>query len=248
MPIKQLLSNQHPVQLVEALYNSYREIEKNYQLSNWKIAELDAGHFVEAALRILEHKLLGTFTPLSTSFGSFNQNILTKFENASGHESYRILIPRTLFSVYCIRNKRGVGHIGEISPNQLDATYIIYSIKWVLAELLRLSSSISPEKANDMIHQVIERHIEAIWDDGETFMILNSKIKTQDKILIVLYKKDNISDLEVQRATDYKNISDFRKILINLKKERLIDYTVDKRCKLSPLGCRKAEEILSSEI
>jgi len=246
MPIKQLLSNEHPVQLVEALYSSYREIERNYQLSNWKIAELDAGHFVEAALRILEHKLFGTFTPLSTSFGSFNQSILTKFENASGHESYRILIPRTLFSVYCIRNKRGVGHIGEISPNQLDATYIIYSIKWVLAELLRLSSSISPEKANDMIHQVIERQVEAIWDDGETFMILNSKIKTQDKILMVLYKKDNIIDLEVQRAIEYKNTSDFRKILANLKKERLIDYTIDKRCKLSPLGCRKAEEILSS--
>ncbi|OXS21482.1 hypothetical protein CGU37_15305 [Pseudomonas fluorescens] len=98
-----------------------------------------------------------------------------------------------------------------------------------------------------MIHQVIERQIEAIWDDGETFMILNSKIKTQDKILMVLYKKDNIIDLEVQRATDYKNTSDFRKILVNLKKERLIDYTSDKRCKLSPLGSRKAEEILSSK-
>ena len=246
MPVKELLRGEHPEALVDALYNSYKEVERNFQLSNWKLTELDAGHFVEVALRILEQKLLGTHTPLSTSFGSFNQSTLTKFENTQGHESYRLLIPRTLFSVYCIRNKRGVGHIGEVSPNKLDATYIIYATKWVMAELLRLVSPLSPEEASNIIHRVIERKVEAIWDDGDSFMILNPKMKTQDKILITLYKKDNICDIDLQRATEYKNTTGFRKILINLKKERLIDYTVDKRCKLSPLGSRRAEELLSS--
>ncbi|MHC8308330.1 hypothetical protein ACYZUC_01770 [Pseudomonas sp. GT1P32] len=246
MPIKELLKREHPEILVEHLYNSYKEIERNYQLANWKTSELDAGHFVETALRIIEQKLLGTHTPLSTSFGSFSQNTLAKFENALGHESYRILVPRTLYSVYCIRNKRGVGHIGEISPNQLDATYILHSTKWVLAEFVRLASSLSPDEANTLIHQVIERKVDTIWDDGETFMILKTKIRAQDKILLVLYKKDNLADLEVQKTIEYKNTSTFRKILTTLKKERLIDYTLDKRCKLSPLGSKRAEEILSS--
>ncbi len=245
MPIKDILSKEHPLELVEKLLSSYKDIEKNYQLSNWKSSELDAGHFVEIVLRIIEHKLLGSHTPLSTSFGSFNQGVLSKFENATGHESYRMLIPRTLFSVYCIRNKRGVGHIGEVSPNELDATYILYAAKWVMAELVRLCSTLSPEEAGALIHQIIERQVEAIWDDGETFMILDSKLRASDKILLVLYKKDNIIDSDIQKSVEYQNKSAFNKILISLKKERLIDYRDDKRCKISPLGCLRAEEILS---
>lgn len=245
MPIKDILSKEHPLELVEKLLDSYKGIERNYQISNWKSSELDAGHFAEVVLRIIEHKLLGDHTPLSTSFGSFNQGVLSKFENAKGHESYKILIPRTLFSVYCIRNKRGVGHIGEVSPNELDATYILYAAKWVMAELVRLCSTLSPEDASALIHQVIERQVEAIWDDGETFMILDSKLKTPDKILLALYKKDNRVDSEIQKSMEYQNKSAFNKILASLKKERLIDYTDDKRCKISPLGCLRAEEILS---
>lgn len=242
-----LLKSQYPEEVVTHILDSYREIERNFQLANWKTAELDAGHFVESIRRALDSVLFGTYTPFSQSLGSFNQSILNKYENATGHESLRILIPRTLFSVYCIRNKRGVGHIGEISPNELDATYILHSVKWVLAELIRLAGTTSPKESSELIKTIVERQVEAIWDDGETFMVLDTKMPAKDKVLVVLYRKNNILDITLQKLVEYQNPSAFKKILLNLKKEKLIDYTPDKICKLSPLGSAKVEDLLSKK-
>ena len=102
-----------PHDVVDALLNAYREIEENYVLKKWKASELDAGHFVEAARRIIEYELTSSYTLISQKLPNFNDKILLSYENASGDESFRILIPRALKAIYNIRNKRGVGHIWE---------------------------------------------------------------------------------------------------------------------------------------
>lgn len=138
--VETILRSRYPADIVKALLDAYREIESNYALQKWKPSELDAGHFVEAARRILEHELFGQATPINQQISKFSDQVLVKYEQATGDESYRMLIPRALKSVYNIRNKRGVGHVGPVSPNEMDATYILYSVKWVLAELVRLVS------------------------------------------------------------------------------------------------------------
>lgn len=170
---------------------------------------------------------------------------LNRFESAPGDETYRILIPRALYSMYCIRNKRGVGHISTISPNKLDATYILYSAKWVLSELIRISSSTSPSEAQLLADQVIERQVDLIWDDGETFMILDKKMKASEKALLALYKKDNLPIEELQLKVGYKNKSNFKKIILGLRNEKLLDLTNDEVCKLSPLGISRVESIIN---
>lgn len=244
MQPKEILEAAYPAEIVSHLEISYKEVERNFRLSNWKTSELDAGHFVESARRLIEHILFKQYPSFSSSLGSFNQGVLSKYENGTGPESIRILIPRVLYGIYCIRNKRGVGHVGEIAPNEMDANYILGAVKWVVAEFLRLASDASPKDAEAAIHKLIERQVEAIWDDGESFMILNDSLKTREKILITLYKKDNISDIDLQNYVGYKNTSAFRKIISALKKECLIDYTASRQCKLSPLGVTEAEKAL----
>lgn len=189
MQAEALLKSKYPEEVVEQLLASYRDVERNFQLYNWKTSELDAGHFVESTRRLIESVLFGTYTPFSKGLTAFSQAVLSKYENAAGHESFRILIPRTLFSVYCIRNKRGVGHIGEVSPNEMDATYILYAVKWVMAEVVRLASETSPQDAERIVRQTVERQVEAIWDDGESFMVLDRTLRAPDKVLVVLYRR-----------------------------------------------------------
>ena len=57
-------------------------------------------------------------------------------------------------SIYNIRNKRGVGHISGISPNKMDATYILYSCKWVLAELVRQNTGVSTSAAQSIVDDI----------------------------------------------------------------------------------------------
>ena len=245
LTISQCLELLYPPELVSAIVNSYREIEHNYRLEKWRTSELNAGHFVEAVRRLLDNELFGTYTPLDQSIGSFNQGVLNRYESATGNESYRMIIPRTLYAMYCVRNKRGVGHISAISPSKMDASVIFSSAKWVLAELLRISGQSSPTEAQVLLDKVIERQIDLVWDDGETFMILSKKLKAPDKILIALYKEDKVTLETLRQRVEYQNKTNFRKIVQKLKQDKLIDFSDEEICKLSPLGIHKAESLVN---
>lgn len=245
--VKTHLVNRFPKDLVEVLTDAFDEIQSNYRIEKWKTSELDAGHFVEAVRRLLEFELFDSYTPLDQSLGSFNQQVLNKLESTSGDEVVRILIPRVLFSIYCIRNKRGVGHISSISPNKLDATYILNAAKWVLAELVRISATATPDEAYDLINAILDRQVDLIWDDGESFMILDNKMKAEEKILLSLYKKDRVEIEPLQQMVGYKNKTNFRKLVEKLKSKNLIDITSNKLCKLSPLGLHEAERIMGNK-
>src|ERR1041385_8521434 len=127
MSIESILKAGHPSDVVDALLTAYKEIESNYALRKWKASELDSGHFVEASRRLIENSLFGNYTPIGQSLPNFNDTVITRYENAAGDESYRILIPRVLKAIYNIRNKRGVGHVGPVSPNEMDSTLILYN-------------------------------------------------------------------------------------------------------------------------
>lgn len=242
--VQALLEGRFPTEIAQYIVNSYLEVEQNYRLEKWKTSELDAGHFVEAVRRLIEHELQGSYTPFSTALGAFSQSVLTKYESCSGGEEYRILIPRVLYAMYCVRNKRGVGHIASVVPNKLDATFILHSSKWVLAELVRLSASALPEEAKILVDQILYRQVDLIWDDGETFMVLDLKLKAVDKVLLVLYRQDRLAIEDLRSKVEYKNKTAFKKILEDLQGRKLLSITADGFCKLSPLGVRLVEQAI----
>jgi hypothetical protein len=244
--INTVLMRQFPKEIVDVLVDSFNEVQRHYRIEEWKSSELNAGHFVEAVRRLLEKELFGNYTPLTETLSSFNQSILNKLESASGDEVFRILIPRTLYAIYCIRNKRGVGHISQISPNKLDATFILNATKWVLAELVRFSSTSIPDEAYILVESIMERQIDLVWDDGETFMILSNKLKTEGKILLTLYKKDYIEIEALRNMLQYKNKTAFRRLVEKMKGRHLIDITPAQVCKISPAGVAEAECIINA--
>lgn len=243
MNIEAVLKTRFPHDVVDALLYAYREIEWNYVLKKWKASELDAGHFVEAARRLIEYELTGVYTPISQKLPNFNDSVLSSYENTSGDESFRILIPRILKSIYNIRNKRGVGHISGISPNEMDSTYILYSVKWVLAELVRLSSGLPVSETQSLLNSITERKMELLWKENNITRILNTSIKAKEKILLLLYDQSPRKDKELQEIIEYVNKAKFRSILRELHKKRLIEYKSDNNCFLSPKGLIEAETL-----
>jgi hypothetical protein len=248
MSIEAVLKAKFPQDVVDALLNAYREIEENYILKKWKASELDAGHFVEAARRILEYELTGSYTPIPQKLPNFNDTVLKSYENASGDESFRILIPRALKSIYNIRNKRGVGHISGVSPNEMDSAYILYTVKWVLAELVRIASGLPIPETQKLVASITERKMELIWKESDITRILDSSLKARDQILVLLYDQSPRRDEELQGIIEYSNKSKFRGILKELHRQRLIEYKTDGTCILSPKGVIQAEVIARKRI
>lgn len=244
--IESILKGAYDTSLVDKLLTSYKEIEESYVLGRWKPSELNAGHFVECIRRILELELFSTFIPFRQSLNRFNDVELKRYETGSGHDSFRLLIPRILKSVFNIRNKRGVAHIGDINPNEMDSTYILHSVKWVLAEIVRLKSQLSIQGTQKILNEITEHHIELLWKENGIKRVLDSKIRTKDQILIVLLDSSPQKVTELQKITEYQNNVNFRKVILHkLHKERLIELDNDTQdCFLSPIGKSKAEKLI----
>src|SRR5438046_407108 len=124
MTIRDIIAAVSNDTLAAAIINSYVELETNHFIQAWKTSELDAGHFVEAVRRFVELKLFGRYPAIGATLSPLNDVALKRYESAAGDEAYRLHIPRVLFAMYGIRNKRGVGHLSMIKPNRIDASLI----------------------------------------------------------------------------------------------------------------------------
>jgi hypothetical protein len=238
------LQSAYPKELADAVLTAYREIEANYALKKWKVSELDAGHFVEGVRRILEHVLFGKYTGVGLNLPQFNDAELKRYENAGGSDEFRILIPRVLKSIYGIRNKRGVGHLGLVSPNEIDATLILYSAKWVLAELYRIASGLTPQDAHAAVEQVIERRLSTLWKHEGITRVLQHSMPAKDQVLLLLYD-ENVQTVDRLRETiEYQSKSKFKAILRTLHSARFIEVRPDEKCLITPKGVLVVEEIL----
>ena len=243
--IKDILINEYPEELVDSILECYLKALTEYRKGNWKYVGTEIGQFIENCRRMIEYKLNNSYTYLCQILSNFNEKELKNLENKSGQVEYRIIIPRLLYSSYAIRSKRGMIHTSHINPNYMDATLLINNVKWILAELVRLSSNIDFDKSNELINSIMSKENNIIWEINGKIRILNTKIDTQNKILCLLYYKDNQTDSFLCNMLEYKNFSRFKNILKKLHKERFIEYD-NTNCILSPNGKLKAEEILKN--
>lgn len=243
--VRSIIAGAYTGEIAAEVLKAYAEIEDNFRLGKWKASELDAGHFVEAVRRLLELQLTGTYTPFTEQLSRFSDATLKQYENATGHDdSYRMLIPRALKSIYNIRNKRGVGHVAGVSPNEMDATFILYSVKWVLAEIVRLNSTLSIEDTQSVIAQIVERELSLLWKEEGFVRVLHTKMRAREKVLVLLYDSQPRTDAELRDIAEYVSVSKFRGVLRDLHRERLIEYRPGGECFISPLGRSTAEAII----
>lgn len=244
--IQIILEATYPLELVESILTSYENALAEYKKGHWQYFGNEIGQFIEVSRRIIEYQIGGKYTPLTDKLSVFNERVLADIEGHSAtiSEVYRIVIPRILYAMYCLRNKRGMIHKSHIDPNKMDATVLLGNTKWVLSELFRLASTLPFEETSAAIDSIMSRETSVIWDTGSSLRILDTKMHTKDKILCLLYIRDNQSEAELRNSTEYKNSSVFRKHLKALHKEKLIEYSEEK-CMLSPVGILRAESLLN---
>lgn len=245
--IQTILEATYPQELVVSLMTSYENAISEYKKCHWQYFGNEIGQFIEVARRVIEYQVNGSYTPLTDKLSIFNEKVLAGFEGNSTtiSEAYRVVIPRILYAMYCLRNKRGMIHKSHIDPNKMDATVLLGNTKWVLAELLRMASTLSFQETQEAIDSIMCRETSIIWDIGTSLRILDTKMSAKDKVLCLLYTKNDQSENELRNSIEYKNASEFRKILRTLHKEKLIEYSIEK-CSLSPIGIERAELLLSA--
>lgn len=240
----QILEKASDKALATVLLDTFREVEKNYFLRSWKTSELDAGHFVEASRRFINHRLFGSYTAIGANLGKFNEQELKRLEGATGSEAYRLHIPRAMFAIYGLRNKRGVGHLGTVNPNYLDATFILATCKWVLGEFLRTESTLTFDETVAIVEQIVERPIASVWEVGDRRRILVGGLSLKEQAIFLLYIQSPQPTDRLFKDIGCSDLNYFRKQLKQLHESRIIELAPDGTCSLSPLGIKRAEQIV----
>ena len=244
--IQNVLATAYPSELVDSMLTSYENALAEYKKEHWQYFGNEIGQFVEVARRMIEYQLDNRYTPLADKLANFNERILTAWENYDSKfsEVYRIVIPRCLYSMYCLRNKRGMIHKSHIDPNRMDASVLLSNTKWVLAEIFRQVSTMSFEETEEIVNSIMCKESSIIWDTGNGLRILDTKMSCKNKVLCLLYMKNGQLDTDLQKSTEYKNTTEFKRVLRTLHKEKLIEYA-DSKCILSPTGLIEAETLLT---
>lgn len=247
--IRSDLKQNYPSELVDALIDSYIEIKDHYYLDRLEPAELNGGKFVEAAIRILQYVTNNCiYTPIGTEIKDVIGK-LRQFEQISDKsipESYRIHIPRNLCSIYNIRNKRGVGHLGgDVNPNLADASLIIACCDWVLAELYSINFKCTLNQAQNIVNNLVQRRNPLVFEFEDIKRVLNPKLSFKNQTLLLLAGSypERVSETDLIKWIEPKNTTDFRrKVLKPLHEERFIDYIEKESCLILPPGLKYIDE------
>lgn len=235
------------------LLNEYAKIARNYREGRWEAAELDGGRFCEIVFTICSGFLNGGQYPASASKPArFADDCaaLGKLPASRGPKSVRVGIPRVLVALYDVRNNRGVGHVGgEVDANHMDATFVLHTAQWVMAELVRIFHTTDTVTASAVVDSLVDRTLPVIWAVGDRKRVLTTGLPLSKQTLLLVYGEPaGRSDRALAEDLGQPRLSDYRRVLRRLHKERLVEYSADGTVAISPTGARLVEDDLLAKV
>ena len=211
-----------------------------------RLSAVEGGRFAEAAFRLLQQETTGTFTPLGKSLPRTDRLIesLEQLPSATYPESVRVHIPRALRVVYDIRNKRDAAHLADgIDPNLQDATLVVSTLDWILAEFVRLHHNVSANAAQTFVEELATRVAPVVQDFDGFLKLFNPKLGVTDQVLVFLHQRGAIgADYnELSQWVNPKSLKNLRRTLPALVHQKRFAHQVGDRYIITHTGQQDVE-------
>jgi hypothetical protein len=214
-----------PQPLADALDKTFGSVMEHYLKTEWDDAQVDAGRFCEAALRYLEWKMTGNYTPID---GKRKPNRKTTVAQAindtSLPPSLRAQMPQGIELVMDFRNNRNVAHLGAIDANKMDANCVVQNVNWIVGEIVRVEANRPVAEIQHLLDQLAERHIPLVQVVKGRPVMLRPEMQASEKALILLYQQAKAVPIGVLREwVGYGNATRWRKVVLaDLEKRALV--------------------------
>ncbi len=239
--IRGLLTNRIEPQLAYDLLKEFVLIKQD--VATGTLGRGSPGKFVETVVQIMQYLERGQYDeqPSVDSYLRGIENRSTKLP-----DSLKLLVSRVTRSVYSLRNKRGIGHKGEVDPNMMDLKYIFSGCQWILAELVRLYHGSHPDKVGKLIEAIVVTPSAVIEDFGNFKTVLNRQIKPSDELLILMYSyyPSYVSVDQILKDMKRKSKKAVSGAIGAIYKKVWIEGSKRDGYKLTSLGYKKAMELV----
>jgi hypothetical protein len=231
-----------PEDLVASLLDEYESNKRRYFLNDYRPAAVDAGRFCEAVTRVVQYLGKDPHVPLSAEIKV--ESALNKIENdMSLEEGLRLHIPRAIRLVYGVRNKRDTGHLKSgIDPSLQDATLVVGTLDWILAELVRVAHGVTSDEAQDLIAGIATKDVPlvSVYNDKP---VLLADLKHVDHLLVVLYwaSSGSVTRGQIRGWLPEKMTKNLSRVLSAAEKDHYV-HLDGSDVFLTPKGRRYVEE------
>jgi len=237
---------------VDALVRHFDAMTIEFQQSSWETAILKGGKFVEAALKAI---WLHTGSALPPARKFKVSATITDLKNApSGtlDEALRVTIPRACEFVYDVASNRGARHDpSEIDPNEIDASVVVASGSWILAEMLRYAQGggQDPSLVATMLSGLSQRRypqIEVV--DGRVYFHLPKLSARKVALLSLWYRHPRrMSRAQLIAAIMRHHFSAKNATMALARLERVVDEDGTGNLRLLQPGLQEAETLLGRQ-
>ncbi len=228
--------------LVDNLFFSFQKVSEEYIAQKPVDLLQNTGLFVESALRVAEHFVLCSHTPLANKFDI--DRCIQKLEKASGFDGLRIHTARLSRAIYDFRSRKKGVHLKDIDPQLIDASLIFNISTWILIEILKESSISNPE---DAIRTLFTKKISLVQGVDGILRTTNPKLLGTHRILLLLYSApDGLTEDQLFASTKQKmkNLKHLRNNLKNMDAGDLVHQLSDGKWTLFGQGFIDAEKLI----
>jgi hypothetical protein len=238
-----------PDGLRKPLLEEYQRMVTDFRERRWLPSELSGGRFCEIVYTILEG-YPGSYASAPKKPENFPHACAELQKRSVEPRSMRIAIPRLLPSIYEIRNNRNVGHVsGDIDPNHMDATFVLSSCNWVMAELVRVLHRVSSTEAAALIEQFTEQSLVLLWEvEDQTRRVLDTTLNLYDQILL-LAGAAPVTLATLRAWTEHYSDAYLHTVLKHLHAKRFVEFNEKEgTVRLSPKGAIEASRIAGASL
>jgi len=208
-----------PAQLSSDLVDEFLSIRLD--VATGTLGRSAPGKFVETVVQVLQHLESGSYSQ-KPNVDSYLKNL--DEEAVKLPEGLRLCAGRIARAAYTLRNKRNIAHKGAVDPNTYDLRFTHGAAQWIVAELLRIVTSDSMEKAGRLIDEVMAP-VGGLVETFEDKTIVLDDLPAREEILLLLHHAYPavVAKSTLTTSMNRRDESTVRKTLRALWSERLIE-------------------------
>ena len=235
-----------PNEVAVALASELADLTHRFARRDWGPSELNGARLAEAALRYVEWKNTGSFTPFGKTLNR-SKVCSEALNNTALDESLRFHIPNSAQLVMDVRNKRDVAHLSAIADvNEMDSHLVVRLGSWLVAEIVRLEAGLPSEEIQRIVDSLSSRHVPLVEVfDGETVVVAPS-LSAREKTVLALYNcyPSPCDATKLRGSVKYGNVTRFGEILQVLDHQGLV-HLKGSNVYLTRLGATATESLIS---